>query len=77
MNESDINSSGQLSEYHTDETIELGKTGSTQTMPLNKSDINKDDISENTLAKYEKLKSIIKDCGKIAIAFSGGLTRHF
>mgnify|MGYP000589213411 CR=1 FL=1 len=70
LNKSDINSSGQLSEYHTDETIELGKTGSTQIMPLNKSDINKYDISENTLAKYEKLKSIIKDCGKIAIAFS-------
>lgn len=77
LNESDINSSGQLSEYHTDETIELGKTGSTQTMPLNKSDINKDDISENTLAKYEKLKSIIKDCGKIAIAFSGGVDSTF
>ena len=77
LNKSDINSSGQLSEYHTDETIELGKTGSTQTMPLNKSDINKDDISENTLAKYEKLKSIIKDCGKIAIAFSGGVDSTF
>ena len=77
LNESDINSSGQLSEYHTDETIELGKTGSTQTMPLNKSDISKDDISENTLAKYEKLKSIIKDCGKIAIAFSGGVDSTF
>lgn len=77
MNKSDINSSGQLSEYHTDETIELGKTGSTQIMPLNKSDINKDDISENTLAKYEKLKSIIKDCGKIAIAFSGGVDSTF
>lgn len=77
LNESDINSSGQLSEYHTDETIELCKTGSTQTMPLNKSDINKDDISENTLAKYEKLKSIIKDCGKIAIAFSGGVDSTF
>lgn len=77
LNESDINSSGQLSEYHTDETIELGKTGSTQIMPLNKSDINKDDISENTLAKYEKLKSIIKDCGKIAIAFSGGVDSTF
>lgn len=77
LNESDINSSGQLSEYHTDETIELGKTGSAQTMPLNKSDINKDDISENTLAKYEKLKSIIKDCGKIAIAFSGGVDSTF
>lgn len=64
MNKSDINSSGQLSEYHTDETIELDKTGSAQIMSLNKSDINKDDISENTLAKYEKLKSIIKDCGK-------------
>lgn len=77
LNKSDINSSGQLSEYHTDETIELGKTGSTQIMPLNKSDINKDDISENTLAKYEKLKSIIKDCGKIAIAFSGGVDSTF
>ncbi len=77
LNKSDINSSGQLSEYHTDETIELGKTGSAQTMPLNKSDINKDDISENTLAKYEKLKSIIKDCGKIAIAFSGGVDSTF
>lgn len=77
LNESDINSSGQLSEYYTDETIELGKTGSTQIMPLNKSDINKDDISENTLAKYEKLKSIIKDCGKIAIAFSGGVDSTF
>lgn len=77
LNKSDINSSGQLSEYHTDETIELGKTGSTQTMPLNKSDISKDDISENTLAKYEKLKSIIKDCGKIAIAFSGGVDSTF
>ena len=77
MNKSDINSSGQLSEYHTDETIELGKTCSTQIMPLNKSDINKDDISENTLAKYEKLKSIIKDCGKIAIAFSGGVDSTF
>lgn len=77
LNKSDINSSGQLSEYHTDETIELDKTGSTQTMPLNKSDINKDDISENTLAKYEKLKSIIKDCGKIAIAFSGGVDSTF
>lgn len=77
LNKSDINSSGQLSEYHTDETIELGKTGSTQTMLLNKSDINKDDISENTLAKYEKLKSIIKDCGKIAIAFSGGVDSTF
>ena len=77
LNESDINSSGQLSEYHTDETIELGKTGSTQIMPLNKSDINKDYISENTLAKYEKLKSIIKDCGKIAIAFSGGVDSTF
>ena len=44
---------------------------------LNKSDINKDDISENTLAKYEKLKSIIKDCGKIAIAFSGGVDSTF
>ncbi len=77
LNKSDINSSGQLSEYHTDETIELGKTGSTQIIPLNKSDINKDDISENTLAKYEKLKSIIKDCGKIAIAFSGGVDSTF
>ena len=77
LNKSDINSSGQLSEYHTDETIELGKTCSTQIMPLNKSDINKDDISENTLAKYEKLKSIIKDCGKIAIAFSGGVDSTF
>lgn len=77
LNKSDIKSSGQLSEYHTDETIELGKTGSTQIMPLNKSDINKDDISENTLAKYEKLKSIIKDCGKIAIAFSGGVDSTF
>lgn len=77
LNKSDINSSGQLSEYHTDETIELGKTDSTQIMPLNKSDINKDDISENTLAKYEKLKSIIKDCGKIAIAFSGGVDSTF
>lgn len=77
LNKSDINSSGQLSEYYTDETIELGKTGSTQIMPLNKSDINKDDISENTLAKYEKLKSIIKDCGKIAIAFSGGVDSTF
>lgn len=77
LNKSDINSSGQLSEYHTDETIELGKTGSTQIMPLNKSDINKDDISENTLAKYEKLKLIIKDCGKIAIAFSGGVDSTF
>lgn len=77
LNKSDINSSGQLSEYHTDETIELGKTGSTQIMPLNKSDINKNDISENTLAKYEKLKSIIKDCGKIAIAFSGGVDSTF
>lgn len=77
LNKSDINSSGQLSEYHTDETIELGKTGSTQIMPLNKSDINKDDVSENTLAKYEKLKSIIKDCGKIAIAFSGGVDSTF
>ena len=77
LNKSDINSSGQLSEYHTDETIELGKTGSTQIMPLNKSDINKYDISENTLAKYEKLKSIIKDCGKIAIAFSGGVDSTF
>lgn len=77
LNKSDINSSGQLSEYHTDETIELGKTGSAQIMPLNKSDINKDDISENTLAKYEKLKSIIKDCGKIAIAFSGGVDSTF
>lgn len=77
LNKSDINSSGQLSEYHTDETIELDKTGSAQIMSLNKSDINKDDISENTLAKYEKLKSIIKDCGKIAIAFSGGVDSTF
>ena len=77
LNKSDINSSGQLSEYHTDETIELDKTGSVQIMPLNKWDINKDDISENTLAKYEKLKSIIKDCGKIAIAFSGGVDSTF
>lgn len=77
LNKSDISLSGQLSEYHTDETIELGKTGSAQTMPLNKSDINKDDISENTLAKYEKLKSIIKECGKIAIAFSGGVDSTF
>lgn len=77
LNKSDINSSGQLSEYYTDETIELDKTGSAQIMPLNKSDINKDDISENTLAKYEKLKSIIKDCGKIAIAFSGGVDSTF
>ena len=77
LNKSDINSSGQLSEYHTDETIELGKTGSTQIMPLNKSDIDEADISENTLSKYEKLKSIIKDCGKIAIAFSGGVDSTF
>ena len=77
LNKSDINSSGQLSEYHTDETIELDKTGSAQIMSLNKSDINKDVISENTLAKYEKLKSIIKDCGKIAIAFSGGVDSTF
>lgn len=77
LNKSDINSNGQLSEYHTDETIELDKTGSAQIMSLNKSDINKDDISENTLAKYEKLKSIIKDCGKIAIAFSGGVDSTF
>lgn len=77
LNKSDINSSGQLSEYHTDETIELDKTGSAQIMSLNKSDIDEDDISENTLAKYEKLKSIIKDCGKIAIAFSGGVDSTF
>ena len=77
MNKSDINSSGQLSEYHTDETIELDKTGSAQIMPLNKSDIDEADISENTLSKYEKLKSIIKDCGKIAIAFSGGVDSTF
>lgn len=77
LNKSDINSSGQLSEYHTDETIELDKTGSAQIMSLNKSDIDEADISENTLAKYEKLKSIIKDCGKIAIAFSGGVDSTF
>lgn len=77
LNKSDINSSGQLSEYHTDETIELDKTGSAQIMSLNKSDICKANISENTLAKYEKLKSIIKDCGKIAIAFSGGVDSTF
>lgn len=77
LNKSDINSSGQLSEYHTDETIELDKTGSAQIMSLNKSDIDEADISENTLAKYEKLKSIIKDFGKIAIAFSGGVDSTF
>ena len=77
LNKSDINSSGQLSEYHTDETIELDKTGSAQIMSLNKSDIDEADISENTLAKYEKLKSVIKDCGKIAIAFSGGVDSTF
>ena len=47
LNKSDINSSGQLSEYHTDETIELGKTGSTQTMPLNKSDITCTNVSSS------------------------------